>query len=77
MIDETNRSIEGLRSEVNSRIEATNRSVDDLRTEMNGRMGSMESRLNMIMVATLTSAGGIIVGLIAGIIALVTFILRT
>lgn len=76
-----NSRIEGLRGEMNGRIDETNRAIEGLRTEMNGqmeglrgemnrRMGSLETRLNAILISVIVVGGGV-VG------SLVTLILRT
>lgn len=68
-LDTTNETIEGLRRDTLSE-------VGGLRIEVNGRLDSMDKRLNTIMIAALTAAGGIIAGLIAGLIGLVVFVLN-
>ena len=68
-LDTTNETIEGLRRDTLSEI-------GGLRIEVNGRLDSMDKRLNTIMIAALTAAGGIIAGLIAGLIGLVVFVLN-
>ena len=68
-LDTTNETIEGLRRDMLSE-------VGGLRIEVNGRLDSMDKRLNTIMIAALTAAGGIIAGLIAGLIGLVVFVLN-
>ena len=86
-LDTTNETIEGLRRDMLSEIGGLRRDMlsetGGLRAEMNGRLlevngrlDSMDKRLNTIMIAALTAAGGIIAGLIAGLIGLVVFVLN-
>ena len=78
-LDTTNESIVGLRRDMHTEIGGLRRDmlseVGGLRVEVNGRLDSMDKRLNTIMIAALTAAGGIIAGLIAGLIGLVVFVL--
>ena len=75
-LDETNRSIEGLRAEMNTRFEEMNNRMDsrfvemgsrmDSRfEEMNGRFGELNNRYNTLVMLMIASWVTVIAALIA------------